>query len=244
MAAKFDSATDLLSVVLTTGMDRTKYNVIHCHAKWETGQSHNSGNYLVEVEADSGYYKALTSSNGPAFQSQTEISGVLGANGYASSYSDNTWYGVGGRFEPDDAALSHIAFQDGTIDPGGVAGSQNFTGNTGNFAGLRIGLNEGGNTYSRWKGWIAEVSLWEVDTEANANALIAELATTKANAVTGTGATLRFYAPLITDATVETGDALSNTGVTFDSGEDPGLAGGGGGGGMTRPLIIPWRHVG
>lgn len=221
MAAYYDAGADQLLVTLTTGMDRTKYNVLHCHAKWETGKSHNSTNYVMQVEADTGLFKSMHLDTTPDLTVRVNTANVSGS----TTLSDNTWHGLGGWWEPDDANPSRRPYVNGVADA-----ASNNTGdlstNTSNWNKLYIGQQEGSTSiYSAWKGWIAEVSLWEVDTEANAAALIAELATTKANAVTGTGATLRFYAPLITDATVTTGDALTNNGVTFDA-EDPGLSGG------------------
>lgn len=221
MAAFFDNGADVLSVTLTTGLDRTKYNVWHLHAKWPTGPSHGSTNFLMQIEADTSLFKSLHWSNVPVLTARVNTANVSGT----TSLSDDTWTGCGAWWGPDQSNPPRRPYVNGTADATtGTTGD--LSGNTSNWNKLRIGQEKGSTSiYSVWRGYIAEVSGWEVDTEANAAALIAELATTKANAVTGTGATLRFYAPLISDATVETGDALTNNGVTFDA-EDPGLSGG------------------
>lgn len=222
MAAYFNNSADRLYATLTTGLDRTKFKLMYCHGKWETGQGHNSANYLARLQSTSSYQLNLYTNATPVVL--VNASGGI-VNG-TTTWSDNTWYGFGGLYEPDAAALSIKPYLDGSQD-NSIGGSVDFSANAADFADLSVGQYSGGNNYSRWKGWIAELSVWECDTEATANSVVASLATTKATGVSVSGATCRGYWPLISDANADTyGANLTNSGsVTFDS-EDPGLSGG------------------
>lgn len=233
MAAYFNNSADRLYATLTTGVDRTKYILIYLHGKWETGQSHNSVNVPVRLGNSSGFWLQISSNATPIIRAQTST----GANSDGgTTWSDNTWYGFGAVFEPDDATKSKKPYIDGSAD-GTLGGNGDFSTNAADYDEISVGQYSGGTNYTRWKGWLAELSVWECDSEATANSVVTSLATTKASGVTVSGATRIDYWDLIADVNSDdAGDNLTNSGsVTFDA-EDPGLSGGGGGGSTAQVI--------
>src|SRR5690606_17090952 len=100
------------------------------------------------------------------------------------------------------------------------------SGETTNLANIRIGQKDKSSTnFTLWRGRVAEVFVFTVSDNTEFLALLEELKTKKPDACDN--GTLRWYAPLLDDATVEVGASLTNNGsVAFDDTDHPSLSGG------------------
>jgi hypothetical protein len=85
-----------------------------------------------------------------------------------------------------------------------------------------------GNQYTTWHGRLAEIAVFIVGDQTEAETIMAALATETADNITlPSGSTLIAYYPLLEDASAVVGPALTNNGsVTFDSADHPSLGGG------------------
>lgn len=225
--AQFDAGGEVISLTLATGLDRTKHHFVYAHVKFDASASYSSNNYIMEMEADTGYRKGLVWTNTPRVNFRANTGNASGD----TTLDKGNWHGCGGWSEPDniDAFLSRRPFYAGLADAAADVSSGDFTGNTSNYTKIRIGLAFSGSFYDRWKGWITHLSLWECDSYAVAGAIAPDLETTVADEVSAAGATCRLYMPLIDDETVVIGDvsgSVTVTGATFPAGQDPGLSGG------------------
>lgn len=214
-----NSAGVYLSGTLGTGVDPSSWRVFSAFIKVT---AFGADNYLVLADSGGSYANGLLAASGGnmgAFQAASFP--TTQARTSTGTYSTATWYHLAGWWEPvDTSSLMRPWVGGSAVNTAG--GNVNMTG-----AGSLVDLTLGQSSDVR----MAEVSLFEVASEAAAETLIAELTTTYANAVSAAG-TLRGYWPLVNDANFDTaGVNLTNTGsAAFDSGADhPSLSGGGGG---------------
>lgn len=228
--------TKYLSATLTTGADYTKYTVISAHVYWSSAYTQGfdpimgvkSGTYMLGIRGDGNVNLDSVSSTNSGTTIQPR-------SGSVTTMSDDTWYHCAAWFEPADISLLMRPFVDATAE-NTAGGNNNFSAVAANYTDIEIGKAfsmSGGMT-----GRIAEVSVWEVDTSANAETLIGELATKLPSAVTVSGATMVEYWSLESDANSDaSGDNLTNNGtVTFSAGTHPSLTGGGGGGSTAQVI--------
>ncbi len=233
MSAYFNSDAKRLTATLSGsvfGPDDNK--LITAWIKWETGQSHNSENWAFAVrDAGETNLIRLYGDSNPNCNGTIKYSSTVGGQGIAG-IADNTWILLGFYTPGDVGGTQTVELYKDAASSTNTFSSPNTA--TVDATELRIGIRYDNNGYTRWKGWVAEPSLWKPTNAAEADAIMAELLTTQASAVTA--ADPIWYARLFDDASVITGASLTNTGsVTFDSGNHPSLSGGGG---SVVPLLL------
>ena len=227
MAAYFNNVAKTLTTTLTgTVPDVDSWKMVTCWFKWESGQSHNSGNNPFELrDASAGSSIQIYLDSGSAVHGVGQYLAVQRDQVVSGTFADGTWVFVAVVVPPDDGVGGTLtAYRDATTATNTLNGGNTATQD---LSALTIGNFSGGGTYSRMKGWVAEVAVWKSASAATLNSIAVECQTKLPDAV-GAGSPI-WYSRLFSDATVTTGASLTNNGtVTFDSGNHPSLSGGGG----------------
>lgn len=243
MSAVFDdTGNKYLTATLASAPASNENIFIMAHVKREAGHAVGSTEIIVEAKSSSqSNLLRLMGSTGPLFQSSGDWgSGTPQNAAQTTNYSESTWYHVGAYMDKSDGGFFGISnYWDGGVkrtashsDPGTATQALSVIG---------IGSGFSFNAYSNWPSLAAEVSIWTVLAEADADTLFTAGGTTAANGITPpTGAVLKAYWPLTTTSqlTATVGPTLTNNGSTTFSADHPSLSGGGGGSnpiGFSRP---------
>jgi hypothetical protein len=171
----------------------------------------NSQNTIFDLRDTGGTVFNMGRSNG------TPTWFAFGANGQGNTFAgtrtiaSDSWVLVG-TFMSGNTGTGSVplyGYCGGLSDTANVAGT---TVASRTLANLFIGrLVSDGSNY--WKGFVAEVSVFKPSSVANATAIMAELASYRADTIPS--GTAIFYAPLLSDTTVDVGGVtLTNTGST------------------------------
>lgn len=240
MAAYFNNVAKTLTTTLTgTVPDVDSWKMVTCWFKWESGQSHNSGNNPFELrDASAGSSIQIYLDSGSALHGVGQYLAVQRDQVVSGTFADDTWVFAAVVVPPDDGVGGTLtAYRDATTATNTLNGGNTATQD---LSALTIGNFSGGGTYSRMKGWVAEWAAWKSASAATLNSAAVEAQTKYPSAVSALSP-LTYY-PMLADATTGVVNAaLTNNGtVTFDSGNHPSLSGGGGGGGSK--LLLQRRH--
>lgn len=147
----------------------------------------------------------------------------------AGNLTENVWRLAGAYLPKDDGTTKNVKCWDaGATDTTGLTTPNTATLDLTEFT---IGQGSNFNTFSFFDGRLAEVAVFLVGSETEADTIMAAAATQTADTITlPAGSTLIAYYPLLSSSTATVGPALSDHGsVTFDGADHPSLSGGGGG---------------
>ena len=228
MSAIFGATAKRLSTTLATGIAPNEHGLIACWYNRTVGATVFDDKLLELKSANiaTGGQLRVENTTGPTIFA----SAIRGSSGrsavQATALEEGVWRLAGGYCPPS------------TDVSGNVKGWDNGTpatlelplfDTTDDMVAFSIGQGGNFNSYSFWHGRLAEVALFKVGSEVEADTIMAALGTDAADDISlPAGSTLLAYYPLLDDASAVVGPALTNNGsVTFDGADHPSLGGGG-----------------
>ena len=204
MSILVNATTEYLSTTLSTGPTESQNRLIACWVKWPTGEALGSTNTIFDLQ-DSGavmYSRAFTSS--VAAPSAISANGTTSTALSTGTIPNDLWkliglYAGANTGSSAGANAQHKLYYDGANASGSALGGSTVASRVLNT--FRIGQQI--SVANRWRGYIAEVSIFTPASQAAADAIMVALATHTADTIAS--GTPIFYAPLYSDQTVDVG---------------------------------------